>query len=524
MTFEEYNTDKNYDDKNSSLQELVKLGVSEGKSKDDIRNSLSPKWQKSSKIGNFDNYYANFAEKKQNADDFKKVEPKKEEVTEETAIVTTPVTETKNNSTKTNSNISKGDKKYIDEVTGLANYTEDQEYEHQKEEKAKRQEALWEQIQQAKENIGNVDDKLVEQLPTFMFRRYQNGEFGDPKGTDAKLRLAHFMINNVGTSLMNASNVIKGKPLEQSDYDKYQAFNLEQGLENRWIKNKQETQHLIDMIKNQDFKEQELLNTAATISQNNRLQATFNAMNEKQKIFALKVLTEVGNEIGNLNNKDFVNTLMAMSMMGESLTWQEAAEVLGIKFGPDAIKKAGEYMNETKTDGNTEDPQNGTAGNETAGNGTGNKVTLDDGTIVDPGVIMNNSDYKKLVQEANKLTYKYDSGEISQEDYARQYGALEDLMKKHKFYNFFIASIKSTPKQIKSVNKAHQGLVLEQLEDLQNKTKREKMTYDDYIAQMQKLGNDWTEWGGDDKSKEKMTKKILSEEAFNKNQKKVKTK
>lgn len=510
MTFDEYNTDKNFDNQKSSLEELVKIGVSEGKSKDDIRNSLSPKWQNSSKIGNFDNYYATFAEKKQNADDFKKAEPKKEEVTEETATITAPVT-------KSNSNISKSDKKYIDDVTGLANYTEDQEYEHQKEEKAKRQEALWNQIEQAKENIGNVDDKLVAQLPTFMFRRYQNSEFGDPKSADAKLRLAHFMINNVGTALTNASNVIKGKPVEQSDYDKYQAFNLEQGLENRWIKNKQETQHLIDMIKNQDFKEQELLNTAATISQNNRLQATFNAMNEEQKIFALKVLTKVGNEIGNLNNKDFVSTLMAMSMMGESLTWQEAAEVLGVKFGPDAIKKAGEYWN-AKTNGSTENPQDETAGN------SGNKVTLDDGTVVDPGVIMQSQDYKKLTEEANKLFYKYDSGEISEEEFARQYGALEDLMKKHKWYNLFIGGIKSTPSQIKKVNKAHQGLILIDLEDLQSKTKKEKMTYDEYIAQMQKLGDEWSRWGGDDKSKEKMTKKILSEEAFNKNQKKVKSK
>jgi len=506
MTFDEYNTDKNFDDAKSSLQELVRLGVSEGKSKDDIRNSLSPKWQNSSKIGNFDKYYANFAEKKQNADDSKKAEPKKEEVTEETVTITTPVT-------KSNSNISEGDKKYIDEVTGLANYTEDQEYEHQDEERQKRQEALWNQIEQAKENIGNVDDKLINQLPTFMFRRYQNSEFGDPKSADAKLRLAHFMINNVGTALTNASNVIKGKPAEQSDYDKYQAFNLEQGLENRWIKNKQETQHLIDMIKNQDFKEQDLLNTAATISQNNRLQATFNSMNEEQKIFALKVLTKVGNEIGNLNNKDFVNTLMAMSMMGESLTWQEAAEVLGLKYGPDAIKKAREYTN-----GSTENPQNETAGNETG------KVTLDDGTVVDPGIVMESKDYQKLVQEANKLFYKLDSGEISEEEFARQYGALEDLMKKHKWYNLFIGGIKSTPSQIRKVNKAHQGLILVDLEDLQNNTKKKKMTYDEYIAQMQKLGDEWSRWGGDDKSKERMTKKILSEEDFKKNQKKVKSK
>jgi hypothetical protein len=41
MTFDEYNTDENFENDASSLEELVKIGKSEGKSKDAIRNSLS---------------------------------------------------------------------------------------------------------------------------------------------------------------------------------------------------------------------------------------------------------------------------------------------------------------------------------------------------------------------------------------------------------------------------------------------------------------------------------------------------
>ena len=64
MTFAEYNTDDNYDNKNgfeSSLEELVKLGLAEGKTSDEIKSSLSPKWQKSKKIGEFDNYVSKYS-------------------------------------------------------------------------------------------------------------------------------------------------------------------------------------------------------------------------------------------------------------------------------------------------------------------------------------------------------------------------------------------------------------------------------------------------------------------------------
>ena len=64
MTFDEYNTDENFDNDKSSLEELVKKGKEEGKSKDEIRKALSPKWQKSSKINKFDEYYGEDLPKK----------------------------------------------------------------------------------------------------------------------------------------------------------------------------------------------------------------------------------------------------------------------------------------------------------------------------------------------------------------------------------------------------------------------------------------------------------------------------
>ena len=50
MTFDEYNTDENFN-KPSNAMELVRLGKEEGKTREEIANSLSPLW-KEDKNGN----------------------------------------------------------------------------------------------------------------------------------------------------------------------------------------------------------------------------------------------------------------------------------------------------------------------------------------------------------------------------------------------------------------------------------------------------------------------------------------
>ena len=99
MTFDEYNTDENFDRNESSLDELVKLGLEEGKSSDEIKSSLSPKWQKSKKIGEFDNYVTKYSKPKEEP----KAEEVKETVTEETAPKIEPLKETSDISVEENS-------------------------------------------------------------------------------------------------------------------------------------------------------------------------------------------------------------------------------------------------------------------------------------------------------------------------------------------------------------------------------------------------------------------------------------
>ena len=235
---------------------------------------------------------------------------------------------------------------FMDKQNAIANTQEDTEYERQKEELFKRWDARNENMDKMKESMKNIDDHYLDQLPTFMFRRYQNGEFGDPKGKDAKLRLAYFMLNGLQSKMKQASNLFnnaagRGAMFDDttSDYEKLQNSNLQQGLENRWSKYKQETQAAMDLAKQGGMSEEELTDSIAKISSNNRLQSTFNQMNERQKVYALQVLNELGDKLGNMNDEDFANTLMAMSYSGDSLDYKEAAGMLIYRFVKDPEKR-----------------------------------------------------------------------------------------------------------------------------------------------------------------------------------------
>jgi hypothetical protein len=439
MTFAEYNTDDNYDNKNgfeSSLEELVKIGKSEGMTKDAIRSSLSPKWQKSSKLNKFDEYYG------------EETKPTEEKVTEKVIETSTP----KKN--ETTSKISDKDENFIEQTSSIADTSEDKENERQKELETQRWNSTMDRMKKTGEAFRNIDDHMVEQLPTFMFKRYQNGEFGDPKGSDAKLRLAHFMINGLGTALSNMSHVIRKDGVqEQSDAEKYQQTNLEEGLRNRWNKYKADTQAAIDLAVKEGADEQELQSSVAKISSTNRLNTAFNMMNENQKVYTLRVLSKIGNEIGNMNNKDFVNTLIGFATSGDNLEWQEAAELLIARFGKDAlgaIKAADE-------DGVTKDAEEEKAGI----GGTITKTKLSDGTeITTSGKLggMTDEDYTKLESKATDLIKKYYNGEIDKETFEKDYGSLYKMMKSHPIHDK-----KETIKSVKDVykeNKPYEAKIL----------------------------------------------------------------
>ena len=195
----------------------------------------------------------------------------------------------------------------------------------------KNSDANWKQMTETSAKVRNayndIDDKYIEQLPTFMFKRYQNGEFGDPKSGDAKLRLAHFMINGVGTALANASHIIKKDgALEQSDYEKVQNTNLEQGLANRWRKNTAETEEVIKIANKEADNEQDARIYVEQLTRDNMLKSGWNAMDQNQKLYAINVSREIGKMIGDMNVEELSNFITAQALNG-NLSEQQAVVV-----------------------------------------------------------------------------------------------------------------------------------------------------------------------------------------------------
>ena len=497
MTFAEYNTDDNFRGK-STADELVKIGKDEGKTREEIETSLSPLW-KEDKKGNvkkaLDKYYTT------------QTTPEvKENVTEK--VTETPKTE------ETKSTVDNQTKDFMNKNNNISFSQEDEENKRQSDELGKRWDARLANIDKMSQSMKNIDDHFIDQLPTFMLKRYQNGEFGDPKSKDAKLRLTYFMLNGVQSKLKQASNLAManaGKSPQfadtTSDYEKYQATNLEEGMQNRWNKYKQETQSAIDLAKQGGMSEEAITDSIATISSNNRLQSAFNQMNERQKVFALQVLGEIGNKMGNMNDTEFANTLMGMSAMGDSLDYKEAAGMLIYRFIKDPEKRSAALKELGLGEGTNVIAG---LGGGLLGSLGGNKnevnkeeTTLEDGTNVDAGKVMTNEDYNKIVKAAEDLGNKYYNGEISEEKFRSEYAKLEAEMSKHGIYNKF-KNILSQDDYLKQIHKNKLIELSGSLDELNANAKN--MSREDYLEQYENLKANAKKWGADEKQLKAMEK------------------
>ena len=502
MTFAEYNTDANFDNDKSSLDELVKIGLSEGKTSDEIKSSLSPKWQNSKKIGEFDSYVSKYSTPK--AEEQK---PTEEKVVETVTQTTAPKEETLKQDSKAANRQNK------DSLT-----QEQIEYETQRKNKQQAWDNMLDTAERQKEAFNNIDDHMVEQLPTFMFKRYQNGEFGKPESTDAKLRLAHFMINGVGTALSNISHVIRKDGVqEQSDAEKYQQTNLEEGLKNRWQKYKEETQAAVELAKQRGIADEDLNEAIAKISSNNRLQASFNRMNEEQKVFTLQVMSEIGDEMGNMSDEKFFNTLVGFATSGDSLDYKEAAAMLVYRYVKDPEKKKQILSNLGFGDIDGVNVAAGFGGALFGGSKDDKEsdtgTTLEDGTKIDPGKAMSKKELEELRAEAQKLGDKLYNGEITEDEFRKDYVKLENIMSQHGVRSAVSGGIMSADSYIKQIAKNKLTELSNSLYDLndnaKNYTKDEYLKkYDDLKAQAVKWGISEKDLKSVEKDKEKALKKV----------------
>lgn len=452
MTFDEYNTDENFDKKESSLDELVKLGLEEGKSSDEIKSSLSPKWQKSKKIGEFDNYVTKYSKPKEEV---------KEAVTEETEPKVEPLKETsdisveeKTEAPKAKTNLlDKKSKDYMTKQDEIADTALNTTLNDIEERSGYNWEKQYETAKKAGEAYNRIDDKLVAQLPTFLLKRYANGEFGDvsddttPEGKESKknaqLRLAHFLLNGVGSKLKMASNIAmrtagKAPMFEDttSDYEKYQQSNFAKGMENRWRKYEAETQNAIDLVTKETGNEQAARLEAEKLANDEKMGTKFRMMSAREKADLINIKMEIGKLVGKMDLSEIADFMTGEAINGD-LTKDEA-----IAIGVAQLVKNSPGLLKQLPEGKYKDAIIGLFGggdvdsiiSSLGGDGNDKEESGEGSGTPKIGLTMDDAEFEALRKRSNELSAKYYNGEMSKEDFITEWDKLYKEMNKHPIY------------------------------------------------------------------------------------------
>ena len=527
-TWDSYNTDEAYKDKGTTAKGLVaayKKDNPEG-TKEDFYSKLNKTWAEDK------NGYVKAA-----VDDAFKVKtetaPKAEEKTEEKTVENkvTPVS-----NTRTQNYLNKQDEVAENaKQTALNDAKKDSEYNWK--------ELYDTQIKRAEAN-NNIDDHMLEQLPTFIFRRYQNGEFGDisdtstPEGRESKknaqLRMAHFMINGVGTALSNASNVIKGKELEQSDYEKYQNSNLEQGIANRWKKYNADTEEAIKLANKEAEFEQDARMNVEQLTRDRKANTRWNAMDQNQKLYAIEISREIGKLVGDMDISELGNFITGAVMNGT----MDKDQVIAV--GIAKLVQTAPKILEQLPDGNIKDmvmsmiggsasdivagiggaggDSNGNGSNENNGDIPATGVKLSDGTVVDPGKMMSINDFSAIDKAATNLSNKYYRGEITEEEFRDDYNKLYNLVKKHNLMNKITGKLKPVDTRIKELKGDRIDYWDRQIDDLNTKAKNGQIKPSEYNEKFAEYEKSLVNAGGNAK---KTAKKKMSTEAIIKASEKI---
>ena len=174
-------------------------------------------------------------------------------------------------------------------------------------------------IEKFNEKASNIEDYYSENLPKTLWAMYKSGEFdgntGDKKKDKkiAKERLGYFIINGIGTGLVNSSLVARGSaPSMESDIQKVRREKLEGGLE-RYNKKRDET---MTTTLEQMGLNAELLNKfnidKDTLKNNKIFDEVSKSRDRKNIERTLKAYTVAGNYLTNLTDEQKKNLFIAI--------------------------------------------------------------------------------------------------------------------------------------------------------------------------------------------------------------------
>ena len=516
-TFDTYNTDEAYKDKGTTAKGLVAAYKKDNPNgtKEDFYSKLNKTWAQDK-----DGHVKNAVEEA-----FKVDTPKEEEKVVETVKETAPE-EIKTEAPKAKTdNLDKKTKDYMTKQDEINDIAENQALEGIEDRSAYNWEKQYETQKRAGEAFKSIDDKMIEQLPTFLYRRYQNGEFGDisdtstPEGRESKknaqLRLAHFVLNGVQSKLKNASNaamIAAGRsPMfsdTMSDYEKYQQSNLAKGMENRWKKYEAETENAIQLASKESMTEQEARLEAEKIARDKKLSTKWNMMDARQKVDLMNIKREIGKLVGDMDLSEIADFMTGEAISGD-LSKDEAIAIgvaQLVKKTPQLLAQLpeGKYRDAVinlfgggdvtsiiaslggslgGSDDKNETPENPDSiidekkTNNKIKNPTGNLKGYKalDGNTYDFETFESKDGKEKLASLINNLDDRFYNGEINAETYRKYREPLYEETKKHRFIN------------ASTTDQALKDNVYKKLDDLNKETSDHKVTVNDYKARTAKI-------------------------------------
>ena len=521
-TFDSYNTDEAYKDKGTTAKGLVAAYKKDNPNgtAEDFYSKLNKTWAQDK-----DGHVKNAVAEAFTIEEQKKEEPKPEEEPVEEFIEEDKPEEKDNKLTAPS--LSKGDKNYINDQRNRSENAEIAELNKISGRSDYNYKSLYDTTSKMSDAYKNIDDKLVAQLPTFMFKRFADGEFGDPKSSDAKLRLAHFMLNGVQSKLKLASNLSManaGKsPMfsdTQSDWEKYQQSNLAKGLENRWKKYEAETENAIQLASKESMTEQEARHTVEQLTRTQNMNTMWNTMDENQKLYAMEVTKKIGDYIGNMDISELANYIAGAAYEGK----MDKDKVVAIGIAklaenyPDIVDKI--------KDGSMKDmvmsfigtgATAGIGGAKTDSNGNQTNITgniQNYKTIGGDEVSFDFSDPKageKIQSVYDDLIKRYKDGEIDEATFKEYYDPMYAESKKHpgSFKTFFSSG------SDKAIQKANSEVRVEldtALSELNKKAKDGDITPSAYKKLFDEYKTKAEKYGASKKELDAITKSMVSDE------------
>lgn len=361
------------------------------------------------------------------------------------------------------------DKKMLEQSNAIADEAQNAEQEKLDGVMEKDYEQLEKNMLKQADAFGNIDDHYVSNLPTFMLKDFLDDKFGDHKTADAKMRFAYFLVNGVQSKLKNVSNaaaIAAGKsPMfadTQSDYDKIRSTNLYQGLENRWNKNKESTQSAINLAKKQGMDEQDLQSSLNKISMNARMNNAFNKMDEKQKLYTIKIMNDIGDYVKDMNVDQLTNLMIGGSLSGNDVSYEDMLAITVSKSLP-ALKgyaseissrlakgeKIQEILSDLLSKGPSKPEEMGDENTETGSVAPDSKknlltgetyapIKLSDGSEIVLNTALTKDQFNnEVVKKYDEIRVKFINGEIDRTTAEKDLKAIYDEVQKHKWFTFF---------------------------------------------------------------------------------------